>query len=345
MSSTSNLPGLNRRAFVAVAASAAVCMPALAQHAGHGAPSGSALPEAKPSSDPFVRLQGGTPHHLTTEQIDQRKVESPAPKGPQGRWTPKAALPLPRSEMAWATAWAGRMHIVGGYGEGRVDRAYHHVYDPGDDRWFNAAPLPRGANHVAVVADAGRVYALGGFIEQNRNPDPNAFFYDVAADKWTTIAPLPRSRGAAAAVALDGKIHLIGGAGAPTNERASVGWHEVYDPQADKWEIRKALPAARDHVGAVTHNGRSISSAAASTRLSTTPIFTTFTCLRSTHGRSARHCPPRVPAMASSSTATASSRWAANMACRSEVRFRKARYSVRWRVTIPRRTPGRPMRR
>ena len=206
MSSTSNLPGLNRRAFVAAATSAAVCMPALAQQSDHATHAGSALPEAKPSSDPFVRLQGGTPHHLTTDQIAQRKVDSPAPKGPQGRWTPKAALPLPRSEMAWATAWAGRMHIVGGYGEGRVDRAYHHVYDPGDDRWFNAAPLPRGANHVAVVADAGRVYALGGFIEQNRNPDPNAFFYDVATDKWTTIAPLPRSRGAAAAVALDGKI-------------------------------------------------------------------------------------------------------------------------------------------
>ena len=84
MSSTSNLPGLNRRAFVAVAASAAVCMPALAQHAGHGAPAGSALPEAKPSSDPFVRLQGGTPHHLTTEQIDQRKVENSRAEGPAG---------------------------------------------------------------------------------------------------------------------------------------------------------------------------------------------------------------------------------------------------------------------
>src|SRR5258705_3738187 len=256
MSSTSDLPRLNRRAFVAGAASATVCCtPVLAQHSGHGAQPGAALPEAAPASDPFARLQGGAPHHLTTEQIAQRKVESPAPKGPQGHWTPKAALPLPRSEMAWATAWAGRMHIVGGYGEGRVDRAYHHVYDPGDDRWFNAAPLPRGAIDVAVVADAGGVYALGGFIEQNRNPDPNAFAYDVAADKWTAIAPLSRSRGAAAAVALDGKIHLIGGAGAPTSERASVGWHEVYDPQTDKWEIRKALPAARDHVGAVAHNG------------------------------------------------------------------------------------------
>jgi hypothetical protein len=151
MSSTSDLPRLSRRAFVAAAAGAAVCAPALAQHAGHGTSSGTALPEAAPSADPFARLQGGTPHHLTTEQIAQRKVESPAPKGPQGHWAPKAALPLPRSEMAWATAWAGRMHIVGGYGEGRVDRAYHHVYDPNDDRWFNAAPLPRGANHVAVV--------------------------------------------------------------------------------------------------------------------------------------------------------------------------------------------------
>ncbi|UPJ49071.1 galactose oxidase [Bradyrhizobium sp. 200] len=255
MSSRSDLPRLNRRAFVAGAASATVCTPVLAQHSGHGTQPGAALREAAPASDPFARLQGGTPHHLTSEQIAQRKVESPAPKGPQGHWTPKAALPLPRSEMAWATAWAGRMHIVGGYGEGRVDRAYHHVYAPKDDRWFNAAPLPRGANHVAVVADAGRVYALGGFIEQNRNPDPNAYAYDVAADKWTTIAPLSRSRGAAAAVALDGKIHLIGGAGAPTNERASVGWHEVYDPQTDKWEIRKAMPAARDHVGAVAYNG------------------------------------------------------------------------------------------
>jgi Kelch motif len=206
MSSTSDLPRLNRRAFVAGAASATICTPALAQHSGHGTPPGAALPEAAPASDPFARLQGGAPHHLTTEQMAQRKIESPAPKGPQGHWTPKAALQLPRSEMAWATAWAGRMHIVGGYGEGRVDRAYHHVYDPRDDRWFNAAPLPRGANHVAVVADAGRVYALGGFIEQNRNPDPNAYAYDVAADKWTAIAPLPRSRGAAAAVALDGKI-------------------------------------------------------------------------------------------------------------------------------------------
>ena len=227
-----------------------------APFAGRASAQSVSLREAAPSAEPYAALKGGTPHHLSSEEEAQRQIDSLAPAGPQGRWESRAALPIPRSEMAWATAWADRLHIVGGYGEGRVDRAYHHVYDPGQDRWYDAAPLPRGANHVAVVADAGRVYALGGFIEQNRNPDPNAYAYDVAADRWTPIAPLTRPRGAAAAVALEGRIHLIGGASEPTMERASVGWHEVYDPKADRWTGLKALPGARDHVGCVAHGGR-----------------------------------------------------------------------------------------
>lgn len=225
-----------------------------AQHAGHAGP--AVLPEAKPSPDRFNLLQGGAPHHLTPDQEAQRVTASAAPAGAPGRWVPRAALPIPRSEMAWATSWAGRMHILGGYGEGRVDRTYHHIYDPASDRWLDGAPLPRGANHVSVAAHGGRVYALGGFIEQNRNPDHNAYAYDVAADRWDRIAPLPRPRGASAAEVLDGRIHLIGGASEPTMERASVGWHEVYDPQADRWSARKALPGARDHVGSVVHGGR-----------------------------------------------------------------------------------------
>ena len=194
--------------------------------------------------------------HLMPGEDAQRVADSPASAGPPGRWIPRAALPLPRSEMAWATAWAGRIHIIGGYGEGRVDRTYHHVYDPEGDRWYAAAPLPRGANHVAVVAHEGRVYALGGFVEQNRAAITDANAYDVAADRWAPIAPLPRPRGAAAAVAQNGVIHLIGGASDPKEERASVGWHEVYDLKSDRWSLRKALPGARDHVGCVAHEGR-----------------------------------------------------------------------------------------
>jgi hypothetical protein len=214
-----------------------------------------ALPAAPSASAPYARLQGGVPHHLTPEQEAQRVVASSAPAGPAGRWTARAALPIPRSEMAWATVARGRMHIVGGYGEGAVNRDYHHIYDPASDQWLRGAQLPRGANHVAVASDERRVWAFGGFVEQNRRSDALAFVYDIAADRWAPIAPMPRPRGAAAAVVLDGRIHLIGGASEPAAERASVGWHEVYEPDADRWSARKALPGARDHVGCVAHRG------------------------------------------------------------------------------------------
>ncbi|MDM0111308.1 kelch repeat-containing protein [Variovorax sp. J22R133] len=225
--------------------------PSADAHAGHGE-----LPIAPSSPQPYARLQGGVPHHLTPEQESQRKTDSPAPPGPAGKWQSRAAMPLPRSEMAWATATAGRMHVVGGYGEGAVNRAYHHIYDPRLDQWLQGAPLPRGANHVAVASDEKFVYALGGFIEQNRLSDANAYAYEIAADRWRTIAPLRRPRGAAAAVMLDGQLHLIGGASEPASERASVSWHEVYDPRTDSWSQRKALPGARDHVGCVAHAGQ-----------------------------------------------------------------------------------------
>ena len=243
------------------ASAALLIAPALAQtpHQHHtAAPPGPAptLRPLTPSPHQYNNLfQGGAPHHITPEQAAQRVTASPAPAGPQGRWLARADMPIPRSEMAWATAWAGRMHVIGGYGEGQVNRAYHTLYDPASDRWYDAAPLPRGANHVAVVADAGKVYALGGFIEQNRACDDHAYVYDVATDRWSEIARLPRPRAAAAAVILDGKVHLIGGATDPSDERASVSWHEVYDPATNSWARRRPLPAGRDHVGCITHNG------------------------------------------------------------------------------------------
>jgi N-acetylneuraminic acid mutarotase len=200
-------------------------------------------------------LKGTGPVTLSPAQLAQRATASAAPAGPLGTWETRAPLPFPRSEMAWGTAWAGKMHVVGGYAEQRVDRPYHHIYDPAADSWKPAAPLPKGANHIAVVADAGRVYAMGGFVEQNRAAHAGAYVYDIAGDRWTEIAPLSRPRGAACAVVLNGRIHLIGGASDPAAERASVGWHEAYDPQRDRWETCAPLPGARDHAGAVAYKG------------------------------------------------------------------------------------------
>jgi N-acetylneuraminic acid mutarotase len=230
---------LDRRHFITSAIALVGAGPAFAQQSGH-AGHGQYEKLTEPGRIPRPELAA-----------IQSVFDSPAPKAAQpGRWMAKADLPLPRSEMAWAAAHEGKMHIVGGYGEQRVDRPYHHVYDAASDRWTVAAQIPSGANHVGVSFLDGKLYAIGGFIEQNRKPHPNCFVWDSASDGWKTIAPLPRPVGSAAIVALDGKLHSIGGAiGDTFDTKKSIDWHLVYDPKADKWDNRAPMPTARDHTG------------------------------------------------------------------------------------------------
>ena len=127
-------------------------------------------------------------------------TESPAPAArATGRWRARAPLPIPRTEMAWATAYRGRVHLVGGYAEQRVDRPYHHAYDPAADKWEALPELPRGANHVGVATLGDRLYAFGGFTEQNRTPHDGAFAFDGA--RWHSLRRLPEACGAIACVA------------------------------------------------------------------------------------------------------------------------------------------------
>ncbi|MDX2103478.1 MAG: galactose oxidase [Alphaproteobacteria bacterium] len=183
----------------------------------------------------------------------QAVTESPAPKAANpGRWMPRAPLPVPRTEMAWAAEFRGRVHLVGGYAEQRVDRPYHHAYDPRADRWEELAQLPRGANHVGVAAHGERLYAFGGFLEQNRTPHDGVFAFD--GQRWHTLRRLPEAAGAIACVALGDKIHLIGGA-IGSDLRRSIDWHWVYDPKEDRYDRRNPMPLARDHTGIVAVNG------------------------------------------------------------------------------------------
>ena len=187
----------------------------------------------------------------------QAVFDSPAPKAKNpGRWISRPALPLPRSEMAWATEMKGRMHLVGGYGEQRVDRAYHHIFDPQQNRWISAKPLPLGANHVGVAALNGKLFAIGGFVEQNRKPHANSFVYDEKIDSWQSIAPLPQACGSVACVILNNQLHAIGGAiGDTFDTKKSINLHLAYNQQTDRWETRAPLPTARDHIAALPVNG------------------------------------------------------------------------------------------
>jgi N-acetylneuraminic acid mutarotase len=218
------------------------------------------------ASASLARAQTAHPHHpgqyeslQKPGRIDrpaqaetQAVFDSPAPKAAQpGRWVVRAPLPVPRSEMAWAVEMRGQLHLLGGYAEQRVDRPYHQVYDPASDRWIVATPLPLGANHVGVAVVDGKLYAIGGFVEQNRKPHAECFVLEGEA--WRRIAPLPQPCGAIACVGVGNRLHGIGGAiGDTFDTKRSVDWHLAYDPASDRWEKRSPMPTARDHTGTLT---------------------------------------------------------------------------------------------
>jgi N-acetylneuraminic acid mutarotase len=212
------------------------------------------LPVAPPSPKPFALFaeHGALTDQLSPAQRAEALLDSPAPAGPPGRWVTRALLPVPTSEMGGGAESGGRLHIVGGW----ILHADHYIYDPQDDRWFRAAPLPRAGNHIPVAADAGRCYALGGFEGPNRDAFTDAYAYEIERDRWVPIAPLPRARGAGGAAVLNGQIHLVGGADSRPNERTSISWHEAYDPKTDRWTGLQPLPGARDHLGIAAYQGR-----------------------------------------------------------------------------------------
>ena len=239
------MPFVQRRLFIAGGlAFASTRVLAQGGHAHHG--------------DAYERLQ--TPGRVGLPEIanQQRVYDSPAPKAAsEGRWITRAALPLPRSEMAWATTYENRLHLVGGYGEQRVDRPYHQVYDQASDRWLDMAPLPKGANHVGVAVANGKLFAVGGHQDQNRRPHAECFIYDGPQNSWTPIAPLPRPFGATGLVAVEDMIHAVGGAIGDTNDtKESVNWHYAYDSRANRWVERAPLPTGRDHTGTLAARGK-----------------------------------------------------------------------------------------
>lgn len=186
-----------------------------------------------------------------------------AQTGALGAWSTGVQLPIPRSEVAVA-AVGTTIYVIGGYaaagphptaldatGKVDVDQPLVQAFSLATGRWSDRAPLPRGLNHVGVTAFNGKIYAFGGFDQQNRDPVADANVYDPAADAWTALPPVPSARGSIGVAVLDGKIHLVGG-----RDVHSVGMHDVFDPVTNRYTSAAPLPVGRDHLGLVAYGGK-----------------------------------------------------------------------------------------
>ena len=115
-------------------------------------------------------------------------------------------------------------------------------------RWEALSPLAAGPRQeTAVVALAGEIYVLGGF-DRGRNIVATVEAYDPATERWRTVAPLPLPLHHANTAAVNGRLYVVGfltGGAFSADGRAFE-----YDPDADSWSARAAMPAGTERGGA-----------------------------------------------------------------------------------------------
>lgn len=169
------------------------------------------------------------------------------------KWAHKAPLPQPLGSMA-VVAVDGVIHAVGGAtGKTAQDRhtvAVHYIYDPQTVQWTESIPLPFPREHFNLIALGGKLYAIGGRIENYAQNVATVFSLDLH-DKnaeWRTLPLMPTPRSGTQAAVLDGKIFLFGGEkfGGVYNNT------EMFDPVSGRWTELTPMPLGRHGTQAVT---------------------------------------------------------------------------------------------
>src|SRR5258706_1188653 len=190
------------------------------------------------------------------------------PANAQGRWIKLAPFPEPAEELLGASA-NGKLYVFCGLAPGWKPLGMVYEYDPATDKWAKKKPMPLPSHHVSFTEHKGKIYAFGGFVLPQSGPPAwvpidNAWEYDPANDSWRALAPLPTKRGSPTAVSVGEKMYVIGGAVTgpgqsavhPARPHTSVGTVEEYDPAANTWRTRAAMPTARNHMAGGAIGGK-----------------------------------------------------------------------------------------
>lgn len=141
-------------------------------------------------------------------------------------WTTAAPALAPRNSAAGAVI-DGLWHVAGGRTVTGGPTDAHEVYDEKEDRWRNAAPMPKGSgaggNAAAVLG--GALYVFGGEVFGQGGSGgvvhPEVWRYNPGADAWSAAAPMPTPRHGLGAVAVGGSIYTVGGARRPSGSETS----------------------------------------------------------------------------------------------------------------------------
>ncbi|GGW87886.1 Kelch repeat-containing protein [Alteromonas halophila] len=177
-------------------------------------------------------------------------------------WRDGPALPAPVQEI-YPALWQGKLVVAGGLsGHAEGLTITDKVWQLGNKNWQALPALPEPRHHPFVVSLNNSLYAIGGFVTNERGQWANtADVLMLTDDGWQTRASMPVPLSETVTAVIDGKLHVAGGR-TPTQQNGQwadstdTNWHGVYDPQSNSWQQRTPLPKARNSACSALVNGK-----------------------------------------------------------------------------------------
>jgi N-acetylneuraminic acid mutarotase len=162
-----------------------------------------------------------------------------------GKWEDGPPLRHPRA--GGGAAVVGDEIVVVGGRTGNPEQlvTQTEVYD--GTRWRDAADIPVPGDHLAVTADSGYLYAVGGRKYTAGSNTDVLQRYDPKANRWTILTPTPQPVSGAGGAIVDGRLIAVGGEGV-TSVSATV---QAYDLTASTatWTTLPSLTPGRHGLG------------------------------------------------------------------------------------------------
>lgn len=158
------------------------------------------------------------------------------------QWETRAALPIPRTEVAAATVGA-EIVVVGGFtADGGASRRAD-AYTPAGNTWRRLPDLPVGVHHAMLVGAGGKPYVIGGY---DSTGTPLRTIHVLDGGAWRALPRMPYARAAAGGAVAGRRIVVAGGVtvGARRLARNALS----FDLRTRRWSLIPG-PTPREHLG------------------------------------------------------------------------------------------------
>jgi len=162
-------------------------------------------------------------------------------------WEERAAMPLPRTEVAAATV-GSEIVVLGGFTIDRGASTRVDAYSPARNSWRRLPDLPVGVHHAMAVGAGRRAYVLGGYTVAGV---PLRSVFVLERGRWRALPRMPYARAAAGAGVARGRIVVAGGV--TTGSRLARNALS-FDLRTRRWSVLPG-PTPREHLAVAALGG------------------------------------------------------------------------------------------